>query len=128
MFRAIGDPILDLHPPTGSLSIDQQRAELDQLARINQNYVEKHPGISELTARINSYELAFRMQGCAPEAVDIESESDETKRLYGLDNKASEPFGRQCLMARRLVERGVRAVALEWSGSQSEHRHVGCTQ
>ena len=116
VFHAAGDPILDLHPPAGSLSEQQQRAELDQLARMNQNYVEQHPGISELTARISSYELAFRMQGCAPEAVDIESESDETKRLYGLDNKISEPFGRQCLMARRLVERGVRVVQL-WSGA-----------
>ena len=116
VFRAAGDPILDLHPPAGSLNAEQQRAELDQLARMNQNYVEKHPGISELTARISSYELAFRMQGCAPEAVDIESESDETKRLYGLDDKVTEPFGRQCLMARRLVERGVRVVQL-WSGA-----------
>jgi hypothetical protein len=116
VFRAAGDPILDLHPPAGSLSPEQQRAELDQLGRMNQNYVEKHPGISELSARISSYELAFRMQGCAPEAVDIESESDETKRLYGLDDKATEPFGRQCLMARRLVERGVRVVQL-WSGA-----------
>jgi hypothetical protein len=116
MFRAVGDPILDLHPPNGSLTVDQQRSELDQLARINQNYVEKHPGISELTARISSYELAFRMQGCAPEAVNIDSESEETKRLYGLDSKVSEPFGRQCLMARRLIERGVRAVQL-WNGA-----------
>ncbi len=84
MFRAAGDAVLDLHPPSGSLDLDQQRAELDQLARMNQNYVEAHPGISELTARISSYELGFRMQDCAPEAVDIDSESEETKRLYGL--------------------------------------------
>ncbi|HLX45211.1 MAG TPA: DUF1501 domain-containing protein [Bryobacteraceae bacterium] len=116
MFRAAGDPILDLHPPSGSTDLDQQRAELDQLGRMNQNYVEQHPGISELTARISSYELAFRMQGCAPEAVNIDSESEETKRLYGLDNKISEPFGRQCLMARRLIERGVRVVQL-WNGA-----------
>jgi len=89
---------------------------LDQLALMNENYVEAHPGISELTARISSYELAFRMQGCAPEAIDIDSESDETKRLYGLDNKISESFGRQCLMARRLIERGVRMVQL-WNGA-----------
>ena len=116
VFRAAGDPILDLHPPAGSLNAEQQRAELDQLASMNQNYVEKHPGISELTARISSYELAFRMQGCAPEAVYIESESDETKRLYGLEDKVTEPFGRQCLTARRLVERGVRVVQL-WNGA-----------
>ena len=116
VFRAAGDPILDLYPPDGSLSPEQQRSELDELSRINQNYAEKHPGISELTARISSYELAFRMQGCAPEAINIDDESEETKRLYGLDNKVSEPFGRQCLMARRLVERGVRAVQL-WNGA-----------
>lgn len=116
MFHAAGDPILDLHPPPGLLGPDQQRKELDQLARMNQNYSEAHPGISELTARISSYELAFRMQGCAPEAVNIDSESEETKRMYGLDNKISEPFGRQCLMARRLVERGVRVVQL-WNGA-----------
>jgi hypothetical protein len=116
MFHATGDPILDLHPPAGSLTVEQQRRELDQLTRMNQNYAEAHPGISELSARISSYELAFRMQACAPEAVDVESESDETKRLYGLDQKITEPFGRQCLMARRLIERGVRVVQL-WNGA-----------
>ena len=116
VFRSAGDPILDLHPDAGSLSPEQQRAELDALSRMNQEYVEKHPGISELTARISSYELAFRMQGCAPEAINVDDESDEAKRLYGLDNKVSEPFGRQCLMARRLVERGVRSVQL-WNGA-----------
>ena len=82
-----------------------QRAELDALSRMNQEYVEKHPGISELTARISSYELAFRMQGCAPEAINVDDESDETKRLYGLHEKTTEIFGRQCLMARQLIER-----------------------
>ena len=72
--------------------------------------------MSELSARIASYELAYRMQACAPEAVDLSQEADETKRLYGLDEKITEPFGRQCLMARRLVERGVRFVQL-WSGA-----------
>ena len=72
--------------------------------------MQKFPGNSELAARISSYELAYRMQGCAPDAVDVASESDATKALYGLDDKVTEPFGRQCLMARRLVERGVRFV------------------
>src|SRR2546422_7766986 len=102
MFRAAGDPILDLHPPSGSLTLEQQRAELDQLALMNENYVEAHPGISELTARISTYELAFRMQRCASEAIDIDSESDETKRLYEVDNKLSETFVRQRLNSRRL--------------------------
>ena len=117
VFRSAGDPILDLKPPSEySMSPEEERARLDHLVRMNQNYVEKHPGISELTARISSYELAYRMQGCAPEAVDLSSESDETKKLYGLDDPRSEPFGRQCLMARRLVERGVRMVQL-WNGA-----------
>jgi hypothetical protein len=116
VFRSTGDPILDLHAPAGFMTPQQERGRLDHLAWMNQNYVEKHPGLSELNARISSYELAYRMQGCAPEAVDISSESEETKQLYGLDNKVSEPFGRQCLMARRLVERGVRTVQL-WNGA-----------
>ena len=79
---------------------------------LNQGYEEKHPGMSELSARISSYELAYRMQACAPEAVDISSESDETKQLYGLNDPVTAPYGQQCLLARRLVERGVRFVQL----------------
>ena len=79
--------------------------------------MQKFPGNSELAARISSYELAYRMQGCAPEAVDIASETDATKTLYGLDDKVTEPFGRQCLMARRLVERGVRFVQVSQAAS-----------
>ena len=71
-----------------------------------------HPTVSDLSARISSYELAYRMQGCAPEAVDLNQESEETKKLYGLDDKITEPFGRQCLLARRLIKRGVRFVQL----------------
>jgi uncharacterized protein (DUF1501 family) len=108
-FRSTGDPIVDLKPPAG-MSADSQRARLDALAKLNELDMEKFPGNSELAARISSYELAYRMQGCAPGAVDVARESDATKTLYGLDDKISEPFGRQCLMARRLVERGVRFV------------------
>src|SRR5438309_730027 len=70
----------------------------------------------ELAARISSYELAYRMQGCAPEAVDVSRESEPTRKLYGMDDKVTEPFARQCLMARRLVERGVRFVQLYHGG------------
>ena len=110
-FRSTGDPIVDLKPPAG-LSADSQRARLDALAKLNELDMERFPGNSELAARISSYELAYRMQGCAPEAVNIASESQATKTLYGLDQPVSEPFGRQCLMARRLVERGVRFVQI----------------
>jgi arylsulfatase A-like enzyme len=78
--------------------------------------MEKYPSRSELAARISSYELAYRMQGCAPSAIDLSSESPETRKLYGLGDKVTEPFGRQCLMARRLVERGVRFVQLYHGG------------
>lgn len=116
VFRSQGDPILDLRPPSKLVSPEQQRARLDHLAKLNHEHAKRHPGSSELAARIASYELAYRMQGCAPEAVDISQESEETKRLYGMDEPATEPFGRQCLLARRLVERGVRFVQL-YSGA-----------
>jgi len=112
VFRSKGDVILDLSAPGDYMSAEQERARLDQLAALNQNFNEKYPGISELSARIASYELAYRMQACAPEAVDLSKESDETKKLYGMDDPVSAPYGRQCLLARRLVERGVRFVQL----------------
>jgi len=115
MFRSAGDPIIDLRPP-GDLPPEQQRARLDLLGKLNELDIGKYPASSELTARIASYELAYRMQGCAPEAVDVSKESGEVKKLYGLDNPVTAPFGHQCLMARRLVERGVRFVQLYHGG------------
>ena len=111
-FRASGEPILDLEPPSAYLNSQEERRRLDLLGKLNQNHAEKVPGNSELAARIASYELAYRMQGCAPETVDLKDESDETKRLYGLDDPITAPYGKQCLLARRLVERGVRFVQL----------------
>jgi hypothetical protein len=114
VFRSTGDPILDLTPPD-SVTAEQQRARLDHLGVLNEQYAKANPGSSDLAARIASYELAYRMQACAPEAVNINDESEATKRLYGLDDPVTEPFGRQCLLARRLVERGVRFVQLfDW--------------
>jgi hypothetical protein len=115
VFRASGVPIVDLNPPE-RITPEEQRARLGLLEKLNRLDLEKHPGDSELAARIESYELAYRMQGCAPEAVSLESESAATRKLYGLDNPVTEPFGRQCLMARRLVERGVRFVQLYHGG------------
>ena len=109
LFRASGDPVVDLKPQAG-LTPEDQRARLDALAKLNETDMQKFPGNSELAARISSYELAYRMQGCAPSAIDVSTETDATKKLYGLDNKITEPYGRQCLMARRLVEHGVRFV------------------
>jgi hypothetical protein len=111
LFRATGDPIVDLKPQAGVTPADQ-RARLDALAKLNELDMQKFPGNSELAARISSYELAYRMQGCAPDAIDTTNETDATKKLYGLDNKITEQYGRQCLMARRLVEHGVRFVQI----------------
>ena len=115
VFRAQGVPIIDLRPPA-SLSDSQQQARLGLLDKLNRMDADKFPANSELSARINSYELAYKMQSCAPEAVDLSSESEVVKKLYGLDDTRTEPFGRQCLMARRLVERGVRFVQLYHGG------------
>jgi hypothetical protein len=115
VFRPSGAPIVDLKPPE-RITAEEQRARLDLLDKLNRMDLEKNPGNSELAARIESYELAYRMQGCAPEVVNVDSESPATRKLYGLDDGVTEPFGRQCLMARRLVERGVRFVQLYHGG------------
>jgi hypothetical protein len=120
LFRASGDPIVDLTPPS-SVSAEQERARLDLLAKLNELDMTQYPGNSDLAARISSYELAFRMQGCAPEALDIERESEATRKLYGLDDAITAPFGRQCLMARRLVEHGVRFVQLFHGGMGNQN-------
>jgi hypothetical protein len=119
-FRSTGDPIVDLKPPS-SVSPDQQRARLDLLAKLNELDMQQYPGNTDLAARISSYELAFRMQGCAPEALDVSRESEATRQLYGLDDNITEPFGRQCLMARRLVEHGVRFVQLFHGGMGNQN-------
>jgi hypothetical protein len=111
LVRSGADPILDLRPPEGLSSEDQRRA-LGLIRRLNERHLESRQDDGELSARIASYELAFRMQAEAPEAVDLAKESEETKRLYGLDDPATAEFGTRCLLARRLVERGVRFVQL----------------
>jgi hypothetical protein len=115
VFRATHEPILDLQPPPG-VSAAEQRRRLAALRQLNSLDAARAPSNSELAARLDSYELAYRMQSAAPEAVDLSSESPATRRLYGLDEAHTEPFGRQCLMARRLVERGVRFVQLYHGG------------
>ena len=124
LFRSTGDPIVDLSPPAG-VTRDEQRLQLDLLAELNQSHLNERPGGSELAARIATYELAFRMQAHAPEAVDLSTETDETKRLYGLDDKRTEDFGRKCLLARRLVERGVRFVQVYSGGGHNDENWDG---
>lgn len=109
--RTVGAPIKNLRRPA-ALSAQAQRHLLDQLRQWNQQHLESRPGDSRLEARIANYELAFRMQSAAPELTNLSSETAETKRLYGLDQGHSAPFGTMCLMARRMVERGVRYVHL----------------
>ena len=112
------EPIANLNLPKGYSGQRQQR-KLALLQEFNHAHAEPRAHQSELDARIRSYELAFRMQSEAPEAVDLARESAETQSLYGLDEKETETFGRNCLLARRLVERGVRFVQL-YSGTGSK--------
>ena len=119
MMRPTGDPILHLGR-RGDLTHAQQRHMLDKLGELNADHLKKHAGNSELAARIASYELAYRMQSHAPEAVDLSSENEETKALYGMDDPKSAEFGRRCLLARRLVERGVRYIQLYSGGGHND--------
>ena len=102
-------PILDLTPPQ-TVTDRQQRNKLDYLGRLNRFFGADKPEDTELDARLNSYELAYRMQSAAPEAVDMSKESEATKKMYGLDEEMTASFGGNCLLARRLVQRGVRFV------------------
>jgi hypothetical protein len=117
VFRAGDTPVHYLKPPAG-VSDRQQRSKLDLLAALNRHYAADKAEDTELAARLNSYELAYRMQAAAPEAVDLAKETEATKKLYGLDDDHTRKFGTLCLLARRLVERGVRFVQL-YSGSNS---------
>ncbi len=116
-FRNQGQPIADLESPR-FVEPEQQRARLDFIESLNRMHLEENGGDSELAARISSYELAFRMQSSAPEAVDFTQKTEATRKLYGFDDPNCEHFARNCLMARRLVERGVRFVQL-YAGSNA---------
>ena len=115
---ASDEPITSLNSPKG-YSDEQQHRKLALLQQFNRQHFQSRPQQSELEARIRSYELAFRMQAQAPEAVDLSKESKATQALYGLDRKETATFGRNCLLARRLAERGVRFVQL-YSGTGSK--------
>ena len=119
LFRPVGDPILDLNGPS-HLTRKIQREQLDLLAEINQQHLDQRPGGHELAARINSYELAYRMQAATPEAVDLSGETQETLDLYGVGRQPTDEYGRNCLIARRLVERGVRFIQLYSGGGHLE--------
>lgn len=111
------EPIGNLAPPL-SITSQRQRSKLNLIQQLNEEHAKTRSRQSDLQARIKSYELAFRMQSSAPEAVDLSLESNATQELYGMNEKSTEVFGRNCLLARRLVERGVRFVQL-YHGSGS---------
>lgn len=119
ILRSVGEPILDLQPSPG-MTPAMQRRLLDTLGTYNHEHLASHADNSELAARIASYEMAFKMQQHAPEAVDLASESPATRSLYGIDDPRTEEFGRRCLLARRLVERGVRFIQLYAGGAHND--------
>jgi hypothetical protein len=113
------NPIADLFPPDEAKeSKESAKDSLDLLAKLNRKHVEKRPGDSRLDARIKSYELAARLQLSAPEVLDLSKETAATQKMYGIGDKVCEDFGRSCLIARRLLERGVRFVQV-WSGADN---------
>ncbi len=114
-FRSGGLPVLNLKPPS-DLTPERQRENIHFIEKLNDEFLRSHPAEQDMAARIQTYELAFRMQSEATEAVDISRESTATKSLYGMDRPETEVFGKQCLLARRLVERGVRFVQLYSGG------------
>ncbi len=118
-FKPQGEPIDNLTRLT-DITSDRQRSQLDLLAKLNKKGMESHPGEADWTARVESYELAYRMQMAAPDALDLSKETKETHKLYGLDNPKATHFAKQCLTARRLVERGVRFVQIYSGGMEND--------
>jgi hypothetical protein len=122
-FRDGSTPILHLAPPAG-VSSSQQRHKLDFVRELNELHRELRVEDDQIEARIAAYELAYRMQSAAPRVVDLSDETTETRRLYGLDQKETERTGRNCLLARRLVERGVRFVQLYFGSGSKWDAHA----
>lgn len=118
LFETGAEPLRNLNNPKG-ISASEQRGKLDFINRLNIRHYEGRESNTELEARILSYELAARMQAEAQEAIDLQSEPEHVQNLYGIDQKETEVYGRQCLLARRLVERGVRFIQL-YSGAGSK--------
>ena len=117
--RPQGSPILDLKPTAG-ISPEHQRENLNLLSRFNHDHLKEHPWQDDLQARIENYELAFRMQMQVPGILDIDQEDDKTKELYGIGSDETEVFGRKLLLASRLVEKGVRFIQA-YSGGWDSH-------
>lgn len=120
--RPQGSPILDLAPPDG-MTAEHQRKNLDLLSSLNAAHAAEHPDHDELLARINNYELAFRMQSQVPEVLDLSNENRRTLDQYGIGRHETDSFGRKCLLARKLVEQGVRFVQL-YNGTWDSHDFI----
>jgi hypothetical protein len=119
--RTRGAPVVDLLPPDG-VSAEEQRESYALLRELNGAYARERPGDTELSARLEAYELAARMQVSVPEAIDFSRETEGIRRLYGVEDPICGPFARNCLLARRLLERGVRFVQLYQGGSAMKPR------
>ena len=120
--RTEGSPILDLQSQPFKTR-DHQRRALDELAFLNQQHSARHPEQRDLAARMETYELAYRMQMEVPGVLDLANETEATKELYGLEDKHTATFGRQCLLARRMIEKGVRFVQI-FSGGWDSHDYL----
>jgi hypothetical protein len=114
-FRASGTPVAHLATPA-DVPADARRNQLDLLNELNGAHLRRHANNAELEARMQHYELAAKMQTAVPDVLDISKETEETRKLYGIDNPKSAEYGKRCLLARRLVERGVRFVQIFLSG------------
>ena len=119
-FRSSGNPVLNLKSVQNMPSGEQQRI-IRSLNHLNREHLKSRYDNTNLEARIASYELAYKMQSTAPEAVNLDKESDETKRLYGMDRERTRDFGSKCLLARRLVERGVRFIQIYSGGAHNDY-------
>jgi hypothetical protein len=119
VFRSQGSPILNLEHVEG-MPAPEQRLLIDSLNHLNAGHLSPRFDNTNLSARIASYELAYRMQATAPEAIAVEEESEETRALYGMDRKETADFGRKCLLARRLVERGTRFIQIYSGGAHND--------
>ncbi len=122
--RPTGPPIRNLTPPP-EMSPSHQRSQLDLIAELNAGDLERNPAQQELAARIESFELAYRMQSAAPDALDVDSEPAHVKELYGLHSERCGHIARQCITARRLLERGVRFVQIYSGGMENQRAWDG---
>lgn len=120
--RPEGSPILNLNPPAG-VTPERQRSNLDLLATLNNKHLEQRPGRSDLEARMSSYELAYRMQSEVPGVLDLDGETKSTLDMYGIGETKTDAFGRKCLLARRLIEKGVRFVQA-YAGNWDSHDYI----